>query len=109
MSGRPVAVQFLRENRKSRHQLSAAGSAAVDLGTVQARRIDMSDGDKTVAGIEFGRALVKFRVRDEAVTQSVRVGDVAATGDGDFDVIGKTEMAGARRGFEIMAERRSDV
>jgi hypothetical protein len=48
-------------------------------------------------------------VRDEAVTQSVMVGDVAATGDGDFDVIGKTEMAGARRGFEIMAERRSDV
>lgn len=109
MAGRPVAVQFLRFNEKARHQLSAGAPGPVDLGSVQARRKDMSDADKTVAGMEFGRIIVTFRVRDDTVTQSVRLGDVARTSAGDFEVVGKTETPGLRRGFEITAERRSDV
>ncbi len=109
MPGRPVLVRFLRQDRAARHQLSAAAGGPVDLGTVPARRMDVSDADRETAGIEYGRAVVRFRVRDDAVTASVKVGDLARTGDGEFEVIGKTELPGLRRGFEVMAEARSDV
>lgn len=79
-----------------------------DLATIWAGRKDVSDGEKTAAGMVMASIVSRFVVRSSELTRGLTAKDQLIEGGKTFRVIGIKELD--RRGYlEITAEARADL
>lgn len=100
-------VQFLRRAGNDDGFTSDAGNFAVHGGTVRAKRMDVSDGERWRAGEVASSVMARFRVRWSPFIAGITPKDRLTSEGLEFDIVGLKEIE-RRQWVEVTGSTRLD-